>query len=39
MRTCAELAEALHEMAGWLGLEQVVVEPRGNGAAGLAPQL
>ncbi|CAI9410872.1 winged helix-turn-helix domain-containing protein [Aestuariimicrobium sp. T2.26MG-19.2B] len=39
VRTSAELAQALLELTGWLGLDQVVVEPRGNGAGRLAPLL
>ncbi|MGJ6979483.1 winged helix-turn-helix domain-containing protein [Aestuariimicrobium soli] len=34
-RTTGELAEALRELADWLGLAEVAVEPRGNGADGL----
>ncbi|HMX72511.1 MAG TPA: crosslink repair DNA glycosylase YcaQ family protein, partial [Solirubrobacterales bacterium] len=37
--TAAELADELRLMAGWLGLEEVAVRPRGDLAADLAAAL
>jgi uncharacterized protein YcaQ len=37
--TAAELAAELAMMAGWLGLEDVAVEPRGDLAAALAVEV
>jgi uncharacterized protein len=37
--TAAELAAELATMAGWLGLDEVVVEPRGDLAAALAVEV
>ncbi|MDT0202093.1 DNA glycosylase AlkZ-like family protein [Nocardioides sp. AE5] len=37
--TAAELARELHRMARWLGLDEVVVVPRGDLAPGLAAEL
>jgi len=36
--TAARLAEELRRMAGWLGLQRVAVEPRGDLARALAAE-